>query len=151
MWKWEKLFSQSNRSPEIWKLLRHHIFIIIISFVFFFLFVIHFFSIILSLGTWLTEPWLYSGPYLSSSTLQFRQSSVPLPVFPWQLLWQQPLLDQPAIHEVTLESPLHESLKRTHLDGEKYKGVIMMITETLIPLNTQKRKKLSILWVLHNC
>lgn len=91
-----------------------------------------FFSPFLSHGTLLTKLQLYSGPHLSSNTLQLRQSSVPLPVFPWQLLWQQPPLDQPPIHKVTLEWPLHGSVKFNHLDKGIQEGVIIMITEALI-------------------
>lgn len=98
-----------------------------------------FFPIFLSHETWLTQPWLYSGPYPSSSTLQFRQSSVPLPVFPWQLLWQQPPLDQPPIHGVTLEWPLYGSGKAMHLDKEKQR-VIITIREMLISLNSETKK-----------
>lgn len=72
----------------------------------------------LSHGTWLAEPWWYSGPYLSSSVLQFRQSSMPLRLFPWQLPWQQPPLDQPPIHGMKLEWPLRGSVKRTNVDKE---------------------------------
>lgn len=128
------LVNQTNHQwfLDIWELLLHHP-------KWFFL----------SHGSWLAEPWLYSGPYLSSSTLQFRQSSVPLPVFPWQLLWQQPPLDQPPIHGVTLEWPLHGSVKRTHVDKEIQEGVIIMITETLITVNSLK--SFSSVSLLHSC
>lgn len=112
---------------------------------------LHFFPHFLSHETWLTEPWLYSGPYPSSSTLQFRQSSVPLPVFPWQLLWQQPPLDQPPIHGVTLEWPLYGSGKGMHLDKEKQEGVIIMIREMLITLKSEtNKKKISSVRMLQN-
>lgn len=129
--RWLDLVGQSDKSPVISKTIGNHCSTSQMFFCFFFSFLSH--------GTWLTEPWLYSGSYLSSSTLQFRQSSMPLPVFPWQLLWQQPLLDQPPIRGVTLEWPLHGLVKRTHLDKEIQEGVIIMITEALITLNSPKK------------
>lgn len=68
---------------------------------------------------WLAEPWWYSGPYLSSSILQFRQSSMPSRLFPWQLPWRQPPLDQSPIHGMTLEWPLHGSVNHTNMDMDK--------------------------------
>lgn len=66
-------------------------------------------------------------PTLPSSTLHPRQSSVPLRLFPWQLPWQQPLLDQAPIHGMTLEWPLHGSLKHTDVEKETQNGVIILI------------------------
>lgn len=72
------------------------------------------------------------NPTFPSSTFQSRQSPLPVRLFPWQLPWQQPLLAQAPIHGMTLEWPLHGSLKPTNVDQEAQNSVIWLIIMMIV-------------------
>lgn len=95
--------------------------------------------------TWNLSHWamiVQRGPTSHQALLNSGNHPCPLCLFAWQLPWQQPLLDQPPIHGMTLEWPLHGSVKHTNVDKEIQEGVLtIVITDTSGTLNCIVRKK----------